>query len=130
MADDILTPEEEAEWRTFEEVKRVGVAYKIAANQPAIQAMLQDLAMLCRANRTTIVRDKNGRIDETATHILEGRREVWLHIQAHLNLNSKQLFALYTGRPFSIGETNDGSSSDDTASSPGDDRYTMVSGEG
>jgi hypothetical protein len=30
--------------------------------------------------------------------VLEGRREVWLRIQQHLNLTTEQLFQLYGGQ--------------------------------
>jgi hypothetical protein len=133
MADEFLTEEDEQQWRTLDHVRERRLNYQLAANQPATQQMLIDLATFCRANETCLVKDKNGAIDQTATFILEGRREVWLRIQAHLNLTSKQLFMLLTGRQFNPGETDarddndrDGNDNHDNDTS----RYTLVSGEG
>lgn len=50
--------------------------------------VLRDLAVFCRANQTCFNPDP--RIHAVA----EGRREVWLRIQNHLNLTEEQLFAL------------------------------------
>lgn len=91
-------------WRLFDFVKRRGTDYKLSANQPSVQAMLIDLAVFCRANETCVVKDNTGRVDNDMTKILEGRREVWLRIQAHMNLNANQLFALLTGQQFNPGE--------------------------
>jgi len=133
MADD-LSPRQESEWAAMDLLRHRAKAYKLSANQPAFQEMLQDIAFYCRANETCIVKDNNGRIDEIATFILEGRREVWLRIQAHLNLTAKQLFLLYTGRPFDPGDNDDRRDSDIPDYPSGDPidnsaRYTMVSGE-
>lgn len=59
------------------------------AYQSIGQDALIDLARFCRANQTCF------RASERETIMLEGRREVWLRIQQHLNLSSEQLFALY-----------------------------------
>jgi hypothetical protein len=130
MADEFLTEEDEQQWRTLDHVRERRLNYQLAANQPATQEMLIDLAAFCRANETCLVKDKNGAIDQTATFILEGRREVWLRIQAHLNLSSKQLFMLLTGRQFNPGENDDDRSNSSDASDSDTSRYTMVSGEG
>lgn len=97
----------EGEWKTFDFLKRRRINYRLAANQPAFQELLIDLAQFCRANETCVVTDKNGRIDDAATKVLEGRREVWLRIQQHLNLTAQQLYSLYTGRQFNPGDTDD-----------------------
>jgi hypothetical protein len=57
------------------------------------QAVLRDLARFCAANRTTFMDDK----DEMLA--MEGRRQVWLRIENHLNLSSQQLYHLLDGRP-------------------------------
>ena len=90
--------------RLFEFFKRRGINYKLAANQPAMQEMLIDLSWFCHANETCVMLDKEGRCDEKLTWMREGRREVWLRIQQHTNLNAQQLYALYTGRQFNPGE--------------------------
>jgi hypothetical protein len=55
----------------------------------AAQAVLKDLAIFCRANTTTFHPDP--RIHAA----LEGRREVWLRIQQHLNLTADELVQIY-----------------------------------
>ena len=52
------------------------------------ERVLKDLAKFCRANTTTF------HPDERASALLEGRREVWLRIQQHLNLSPEQLWKL------------------------------------
>src|ERR1017187_600034 len=90
--------------RLFDFFKRRKVNYQLACNQPATQEMLIDLAQFCRANETCLVLDSGGRVDDAFTKILEGRREVWLRIQQHLNLNTTQLYFLYTGKQFKMEE--------------------------
>lgn len=51
--------------------------------------VLQDLAKFCRAHETTV--GENDR----ATLVLEGRREVWLRIQQHLQMTDEELWKLY-----------------------------------
>lgn len=53
------------------------------------ERVLADLARFCRAGRTTFHADP--RVHAT----LEGRREVWLRIQNHLQMTEDQLFQLY-----------------------------------
>lgn len=64
----------------------------LAVFNPASEAtryVLEDLARFCRAHRTTV-----GKTPEQ-TLVLEGRREVWLRIQNHLNLTDEQLYELF-----------------------------------
>ena len=51
--------------------------------------VLQDLAKFCRAHETTFHPDPR-----VHAH-LEGRREVWLRIASHLNLDEQQLWEIY-----------------------------------
>jgi hypothetical protein len=94
--------------RLFDFLKRRRITYNLAANQPAVQDMLIDLAVFCRANSSTVALDKDGKVDRDLSLILEGRREVWLRIANHLNLTTKQLYALYTGQQFNPGEELNG----------------------
>lgn len=55
------------------------------------EMVLTDLATFCRANESCVVPG-----DRDRTYLLEGRREVWLRIQAHLNLTDEQLVAQFT----------------------------------
>lgn len=51
--------------------------------------VLKDLAKFCRANESTF------NTNDRAHAVLEGRREVWLRIQKHLQLDTHQLFKIY-----------------------------------
>jgi hypothetical protein len=51
--------------------------------------VLEDLAKFCRAHETT------ASANDRASCIMEGRREVWLRIQQHLQLSDDQLWKLY-----------------------------------
>jgi len=53
------------------------------------ERVLQDLAKFCRANESTFHPDP--RVDAT----LDGRREVWLRIYHHLNLDPDDLVKIY-----------------------------------
>jgi hypothetical protein len=51
--------------------------------------VLNDLAAFCRANKSTFHEDPR------AHAVLEGRREVWLRIQQHLQLDEDALWKIY-----------------------------------
>lgn len=53
--------------------------------------VLADLADFCHAFKTTEAPGNNERLSA----LREGRRQVWLRIQHHLNLTSEQLATLY-----------------------------------
>lgn len=52
--------------------------------------VLADLAKFCRAHQTTFHQDAR------AHAVAEGRREVWLRIQQHLQLSDKDIWAIYS----------------------------------
>jgi hypothetical protein len=56
------------------------------------EVVLTDLARFCRAHSTTAHKDP-----ATAAR-LEGRREVWLHVQERLHLTDEQLWLLFASR--------------------------------
>lgn len=70
--------------------------YNHAYRTPAGERVLRDLAKFCRANETTF------HPDARVSAGLEGRREVWLRIQNHLNLTTDELYALATGKSINI----------------------------
>lgn len=76
-------------------VRGLRAAYKatLGPEQPAHLMVLEDMALFCRANESCVVPG-----DRDKTLMLEGRREVWLRWQQHLQLSPDQLFALYAGR--------------------------------
>lgn len=87
-----LSPEQiEAAHAQLLERKR---SYQAAFSSPQQQAALIDLAAFCKANVSCAVPG-----DRDATLLFEGRREVWLRIQQHLNLTPEQLFTLFVGNP-------------------------------
>jgi len=61
-------------------------------NNPPGEAVLADLAKFCRAHETTF------HPDPRIHAMLEGRREVWLRLQNHLQLTDDELWALL-GQP-------------------------------
>ncbi len=64
-------------------------AYVLAFDGVTGKALLEDLAKFCRGNETTF------HADPRVHAVLEGRREVWLRIQDHLNLSSQDLLLKY-----------------------------------
>ena len=95
--------------RTFEFLKRRKVNYQLAANQPAMQEMLIDLAKFCRAGETSVVKDKNGigyggaayggsskllsikktdvspAILPTEENVISGTYPIWRHLYIYVN---------------------------------------------
>jgi len=67
-------------------------AYVKTFMNPVGNEVLVDLAKFCRANETTFHQDSR------AHAVAEGRREVWLRIQRHIQLSDEQLWQLY-GQP-------------------------------
>jgi hypothetical protein len=65
--------------------------YKQIFKGPVAEEVLRDLARFCRANVSTF--SENDRIHAVA----EGRREVWLRIQNHLQLSPDELWRLTFG---------------------------------
>lgn len=57
---------------------------------PVVNDVLKDLAVFCRASDSTF------NPDPRIHALLEGRREVWLHITKHLDLSSQALWELRT----------------------------------
>ena len=51
--------------------------------------VLTDLAKFCRAHESTF------HLNPAAANRLDGRREVWLRIQQHLQLTDDQLWSIY-----------------------------------
>lgn len=98
MADDPTAEEIQATVAALLERKR---SYLQAFASPASQLALIDLASFCKANVSCFVPG-----DRDLTLILEGRREVWLRIQQHLNLTPEQMFMLFAGNPIKTGEEN------------------------
>jgi hypothetical protein len=70
-------------------------AYRMTFNGPLAEVVLKDLARFCRAHESTFNADP--RIQAN----LDGRREVWLRLQHHLQLTPDQLWELYSGQPAS-----------------------------
>lgn len=71
-------------------------AYRSVFHGPQGSEVLRDLAVFCRANRSTFHEDSR------AHALAEGRREVWLRIQSHLQLSEDQLWDLLDGRQVDV----------------------------
>lgn len=64
-------------------------AYKKTFDNPEGRKVLADLRRFCRATVPTADVD-----NVNTTFLLEGRREVWCRIQAHLNLSDEDVIQL------------------------------------
>lgn len=83
-------------------------AYQFTFSRIGSQDVLIDLARFCRANRSCFDPDPH------KAALLEGRREVWLRIQEHLNLTAEELTEIYTGHQVRVVRaTEDGNERDD-----------------
>ncbi len=74
---------------TFLQRRKEG--YRVFVNTPGGREVLADLAEFCRAHNTTY--DADPRLHAR----LEGRRDVWLRVEQHLNLPAEDLYRLATG---------------------------------
>jgi hypothetical protein len=70
------------------------IAYQNTFNNPEGKKVLADLRRFCRATLPTA--DVN---NERTTYLLEGRREVWLRIMAHLQLTDEDVYKLVEEYP-------------------------------
>lgn len=93
-----MTPEEHEAADFLRQRQR---AYQLAFNTPAGQAVLLDLMKFCRAHETCF--DPDPRLHAA----LEGRREVFLRILAHMDRSLSELYQLYSGRPLPKPRTED-----------------------
>lgn len=64
-------------------------AYRETFDGPLAHVVLADIARFCRAHESTA--HENERVSAQ----LDGRREVWLRIQHHLQLTDEQMWELY-----------------------------------
>lgn len=64
-------------------------AYRVTFTGPRAEDVLADLAKFCRATESTF------HSDPRAHAVAEGRREVWLRIQHHLQLDDAELWKRY-----------------------------------
>lgn len=78
---------------TFEFLRFRKRDYQNTFATPAGARVLVDLAKFCRAD------DSCFHEDPRLHAVLEGRREVWLRIQKHLNLTPDALYGIYAGNP-------------------------------
>jgi hypothetical protein len=67
-------------------------AYIATFRGPLAEIVLEDLAHFCQAHKSTF------HADPRIAASLDGRRDVWLRIQQHLQLSPDQLWNLYDGR--------------------------------
>ena len=74
-------------------ISRRRTAYVKAFTGPFGEEVLADLAKFCRATETTF------HIDPRIHAVAEGRKEVWLRIQRHLQLTDEQLWAIHAPAP-------------------------------
>lgn len=70
-------------------LSRRAYAYRQTFSNPNGEKVLKDLHGFCRATDSTF------HTDPRVSAVMEGRREVWLRIQRHLNLSEEQLWAFH-----------------------------------
>jgi hypothetical protein len=75
-------------------------AYVKTFNGPLGQEVLADLVKFCRARESTF------HPDPRVHAVLEGRREVFLRIQQHLQLTDDELWTIYGQAPQPQNRTN------------------------
>lgn len=83
-----MTPEQ---WQEILADRQRAYLRAFKMTDAAGDAVLADLAVFCRANETCVVPG-----DRDRTYVLEGRREVYLRITAHLNLPIEKLVEHFT----------------------------------
>lgn len=81
-----MLPEIAEKLKSF--IRRRQSAYQTTFAGPVGELVLTDLAKFCRAYTTTFHEDPR------IAAMLDGRREVFLRIQQHLNLSNDQLWRL------------------------------------
>lgn len=79
--------------RAWEYLTGRGRIYRRLLNTDDGKLFLRDMAKFCRAHQST------AHADATVAARLDGRREVWLRIQHHLQLDDETLWRLYGGTP-------------------------------
>lgn len=84
------------DWHDWIETKR-GAYRRLFQNGdgdvgPDAQIVLADLKRFCYVDQSTLkVSPITRTVDTHATMLAEGRREVWMRIQAHLRLSERQV---------------------------------------
>ncbi len=81
----------EPEWTIEDYLRNRQQAYVNYFESPGGKVLLGDLMDFCRANESTF------HPDPRVSANLDGRREVWLRIQQHLQLDVTSLLKLYSG---------------------------------
>lgn len=64
-----------------------GQSYRLVFKGIHGQTVLHDLSRFCRANESTFHKDPR------LEGVMQGRREVWLRIAAHLNMTEDELWS-------------------------------------
>lgn len=80
--------------RKVEKLRLRARSYRMAFGGMEGQNVLHDLAEFCLANESCF------HPDPRLHAVAEGRREVWLRIQRHMNLTPEQLLMIYDRRHF------------------------------
>ena len=84
LSSEVLTSEEVNSARA-DEIERKKFAYRTMFGGSSAHLVMADLRKFCHAEDTIHYFDDAGRTDMYGTAQLEGRRQVWLRIQAMIN---------------------------------------------
>lgn len=76
-------------WNLRESLRRI--FWRNEYKDDDVVSLMEDLRRFCRADSPTLMFDKEGRVDPIASAMLEGRREVYLRLQAKLNMTDEQI---------------------------------------
>jgi hypothetical protein len=78
---------QEAIQRARDFLRTRGQSYRLVFKGVHAQVVMTDLAKFCRANESTFHKDPR------LEGVMQGRREVWLRIAAHLNMTEDELWS-------------------------------------
>lgn len=70
-----------------------GQSYRLVFKGIHAETVMVDLAKFCRANHSTFHKDPR------VEGVMQGRREVWLRIAAHLNMTEAELWSHFNPNP-------------------------------
>ena len=82
-------------------------SYQLTFGPSYGRVVIADLAKFCRAYDDCVVFNRDGSINTEQTFMLNGRREVWLHLQHYLNLPAEKLAEMQTVALTRLEEIND-----------------------
>lgn len=84
-----MIKDKESKIRGLIQSRSVAYSQTFLKDSVHVKTVLKDLAKFCRAHESTF------NADARLHAVLEGRREVWLRIEEHLNLSIDEIYDLH-----------------------------------